>query len=182
MKYFLMKRIYLIGIALLIINAVQSQEAVKWYTIEQAYALTKKEPRKLLIDVYTDWCSWCKVMDKNTYSNQVIAEYINKTFYAVKFNAEQKNDVVLNGKTYKYIESGNRRYNELAVELLKGQLGYPSTVFLDEQTNIIQPVQGYVKPFEFDQILKFIGSDAFKTTKWEDFKSAYVSPVSQVTQ
>ncbi len=177
-----MKKIVLAGIALFILNALHSQVAVKWYTIEEAYALSKKEPRKILVDVYTDWCGWCKVMDRNTYSNEVIADYINKTFYAVKFNAEQKGDVLLNGKTYKLVQNGNRSYNQFAYELLKGQLGYPSTVFLDEQANVIEPVQGYIKPVEFDQILKFIGSNAFKTKKWEDFKSTYVSPITEVTQ
>lgn len=177
-----MKKIVLAGIALFFLNALYSQVAVKWYTIEEASTLSKKEPRKILVDVYTDWCGWCKVMDRNTYSNQVIADYINKTFYAVKFNAEQKEDVVFNGKTYKLVQSGSRSYNQLAYELLKGSLGYPSTVFLDEQSNIIEPVQGYIKPVEFDQILKFIGSNAFKTTKWEEFRSSYVSPITEVTQ
>ena len=68
-------------------------------------------------------------MDSETYSNQVIADYVNKNFYAVKFNAEQKTDVVLNGKTYKFLASGGRGYNELAAELLGGQMGYPLTVF-----------------------------------------------------
>jgi thioredoxin-related protein len=156
-----------------------AQTPVKWYTVEEAFALTKKEPRKILIDVYTDWCKWCKVMDTDTYSNQIIADYLNKNFYPVKFNAEQKTDVTLNGKTYKFLASGNRGYNELAAELLNGQLGYPSVVFLDEQTKMIQPVQGYIKAKQFDGIIRFIGGDFYKTKKWEEFQAGYSSPIAE---
>jgi thioredoxin-related protein len=144
--------------------------------------LTKKEPRKILIDVYTDWCSWCKVMDSKTFSNHVIAEYMNRNFYPVKFNAEQKSDVILNGKTYKFIASGQRGYHELAAQLLNGKLGYPSVVFLDEQTRMIQPVQGYIQAKEFDEIIKFIGGEHYKSQKWEDFQASYVSPIPAEAQ
>ena len=130
-----------------------TQTTVKWYTIQEAFTLTKTEPKKIIIDVYTDWCSWCKVMDKNTYENQIIAAYLNDKFYPVKFNAEQKEDVVVNGTTYKFVASGSRGYHELAAALLNGQLGYPSTVFLDEETRMIQPVQGYLQPRQFDEII-----------------------------
>lgn len=162
----------------LALGSVYAQTEVKWYTFEEAVALNKKQPRKMVIDVYTDWCKWCKEMDNKTYNNTVIAEYLNKNFYAVKFNAEQKADITLNGKTYKYVANGSRGYNELAAELLNGQLGYPSTVFLDEQTRMIQPVQGYIKAREFDGILKFIGGNHYKSKKWEDFQKEYASPVA----
>jgi len=174
-----MKSLTIFLVFMLFITTGYGQTPVKWYTIEEAYTLTKKEPRKILIDVYTDWCRWCKTMDNETYSNQIIADYLNKNYYPVKFNAEQKTDVVLNGKTYKFLATGSRGYNELANELLNGQLGYPSTVFLDEQTKMIQPVQGYIKARQFDGIIRFIGEDFYKTKKWEDFLTGYTSPIPE---
>ncbi|HJZ40716.1 MAG TPA: DUF255 domain-containing protein [Bacteroidales bacterium] len=174
-----MKTIFLTLAALFFVAAAGAQDPVKWYTVEEAYTLTKKEPKKIVIDVYTDWCSWCKVMDRNTFSNQVIADYMNKNFYPVKFNAEQKANITLNGKTYKFVASGTRGYHELAAELLNNQLGYPSVVFLDEQTKMIQPVQGYIKAKQFDEIIKFIGGDHFKNKTWEAFQASYVSPVQE---
>ena len=154
-------------------------QPVKWYTIEEAIAMTKKEPRKIVIDVYTTWCKWCKVMDTTTFKNPVIAGYLNKKYYPVKFNAEQKDDVTLDGKTYKFVPGGGRGYHELAATLLNGNLGYPSVVFLDERANMIQPMQGYIQARQFDQIIKFIGEDLYKTQKWEDFLATYVSPVKE---
>ena len=173
----LMKKIAILIFVFALSIPVFSQTSVKWYTIEEAFELTKKEPRKIMVDVYTDWCGWCKVMDKKTFSNEIIAAYLNKNFYPVKFNAEQKADISLNGKIYKYVASGTKGYHQLAYQLLNGQLGYPSVVFLDEKTNMIQPLQGYVEAKPFDVIVRFIGGDAYKTTKWEDFQTTYVSPI-----
>ena len=154
-------------------------QSVKWYSIEEAMELTKKEPRKILIDVYTTWCKWCKVMDTATFNNPFIAGYLNEKYYPVKFNAEQKGDVTLDGKTYKFVPGGGRGYHELAATLLNGNLGYPSVVFLDEKANMIQPLQGYIQAKQFDQIIKFIGGDHYKSQKWEDFLASYVSPVKE---
>ena len=161
----------------LIMASLTYAQPVKWYTIEEAMALIKKEPRKIMIDVYTTWCKWCKVMDTATFNNPVIAGYLNEKYYPVKFNAEQKADVTLDGKTYKFVPGGGRGYHELAATLLNGNLGYPSVVFLDEHANMIQPMQGYIQARQFDQIIKFIGGDHYKTQKWEDFMASYVSPV-----
>ena len=61
---------------------------VNWMSMDQALEAQKKTPKKIMIKFYTDWCSMCKMMDKNTFSNPVITEYINDNYYAVKFNSE----------------------------------------------------------------------------------------------
>jgi len=174
-----MKSIIISLVCFVCFSAAQAQTPVKWYTVEEAFVLTQKEPRKILIDVYTDWCKWCKVMDAETFNNPVIADYLNKNFYPVKFNAEQKTDIILNGKTYKFQATGGHGYNELAAELLGGKMGYPSVVFLDEQTKMIQPVQGYIQARQFDGIIRFIGGNDYKTKKWEEFQSGYNSPIPE---
>ncbi len=142
---------------------------VEWLTFEEAIALHKEEPKKLLIDLYTDWCGWCKVMDRETYSKVEIANFINENFYAVKFNAEQKQPVEFNGHTFNYVPSGRRGVHELAAALTNNQLSYPTTVFMDEELRIIQPIAGYLKPIQMEPILLYIGDDHFKTTKWDEF-------------
>lgn len=153
-------------------------QQVKWYTIEEAMDMTQKEPRKIVIDVYTNWCKWCKVMDTATFQHPVVASYLNEKFYPVKFNAEQREDVVFQGRTFKYVPGG-RGYHELAAVLLNNNLGYPSIVFLDEKGQMIQPMQGYIRAKQFDQIIKFLGENLYKTQKWEDFLTTYVSPVKE---
>src|SRR5690606_17010397 len=66
------------------------KSSIQWKTFEEVEALMKTKPKKVLIDVYTDWCGWCKKLDKEVYENPMAIQYINEHFYAIKFNAEQK--------------------------------------------------------------------------------------------
>jgi thioredoxin-related protein len=149
---------------------------VKWMTFEQAVEKSKTEKRKIFIDVYTDWCGWCKVMDKNTFNDPKIASILNEHFYPVKFNAEQREDIVFQGNTFKFIESGNSGYHQLAAALLNNQMSYPTVVFLDENFALITPLAGYQKAPEFHKVVTFIGNDHYKTQKWEQYQTTYQSP------
>jgi thioredoxin-related protein len=152
-------------------------QEVKWYSFEEAVQLNKKEPRKLIIDVYTSWCKYCKIMDSNTFSNPVVADYLNKKYYPVKFNAEQTERVIFNKDTFRFVAQGGRGYHELAAALLNNQLSYPSIVFMDETLkSLIYISKGYVDAKTFDGIVKFIGDDSYKTQTWENWIASYKSP------
>lgn len=144
---------------------------IEWLTVEQAFALNQQSPRKILIDVYTDWCGWCKVMDRETYTDPKVVEYINKHYYPVKFNAEQRDEVTLGGQKFKFVPQGNGGVHEFAASLLNNKLSYPSTVFLDEKLQMIQPLPGYLKAKEFHEIITFFGGDFYKTVGFEKYKS-----------
>ncbi len=161
------------------LDAVQAQSAsIKWVTWEQAVELQKKEKRKIFIDVYTDWCGWCKRMDKTTFSDPVVINYINKNFYAVKFNAERKEDIMFKGKKYKFVANGKRGYHELAAWMLRGRMGYPTVVFLDENANIIQPIPGFLPPEKFEPIMTYFGENQHKKVPWEIYQKRYNSTKS----
>jgi thioredoxin-related protein len=153
---------------------------INWLSIEEAYALTQKKPRKFVVDVYTDWCGWCKVMDRETFSKPAIVDYVNENYYPVRFNAEQTDDVRLGGQTFKFVRGGSRGVHELAAALLKNQMSYPTTVFMDEKFNLIQPIPGYLEPRTFHQIITYFGQnyhkkepfDQYKTTTYRNFQSA----------
>ncbi len=169
-----MKRLLIIGCLFLGLSA--TAQNVKWYTFEEAMELNKKEPRKIMIDVYTDWCGYCKVMDKKTFSDTIIANYLNSSYYPVKLNAEQKENIVFNNQTFKFVAQGTRGFHELAYSLLNGQLSYPSIVFLDEQVRIIHVQKGFTETKPFDEIIKYIGGDYFKTESWDTWRTSYKSP------
>lgn len=159
-------------------TAVRNEDpvVVKWMTFEEAVEKSKTEKRKIFIDVYTDWCGWCKVMDKKTFNEPAVARLLNEKFYPVKFNAEQREDVVFNGTTFRFIESGGRGAHQLAAALLNNQLSYPTVVFLDEDFKMLLPLPGFRKAPEFHKIAQFIGEDHYKTLKMEDFDAKYKSP------
>ncbi|TAE28656.1 MAG: DUF255 domain-containing protein [Cytophagales bacterium] len=144
-----------------------AEKKIKWMTIEEAFTAQQKKPKKIFVDVYTDWCGWCKVMDRNTFTNPVIADYMNEHYYSVKLNAEGKEDIKLGDRVYKSM--GN--VHELAATLLKGQMSYPTTVYLNEKMELIQPVPGYLEPRMFHQIVTWFGSNSHTKEEFEKFKA-----------
>jgi thioredoxin-related protein len=157
-------------------------EEIKWMTFEEAVEKMKTEKKKIFIDVYTDWCGYCKVMDKKTFSDPEIIKTMNANFYAVKFNAEQKEDVVFKGNTYKLIASGRGSYHQLAAALLNNQLVYPNFVFLNDEFQIIPvlpgstSVPGYYKPQDFHPMMSYVSNEIFKKMTLEEYKKVYESP------
>lgn len=120
---------------------------IQWYSFEDALAVQKESPKKLFVDVYTDWCKWCQVMDQKTFTDPAVIQYMNENFYAVKFNAEQKNAITYQGKTYEFINGGRRGIHSLAYELLDRQASYPSFVVLGENLERLGIMKGF-KPAE----------------------------------
>lgn len=155
-----------------------TSSVVQWYSFEEAVLQSEKTKKKIFIDVYTDWCGWCKVMDRNTFSDPEVAKLLNEEFYAVKFNAEQREDVVFRGHTFKFIQSGRGGYHQLAASLLNNQLSYPTVVFLDEEFNMIMPLPGFRKPEEFHKFLTYVSDGHYKKGQagWNEFEKAYKPP------
>ena len=166
-------------LTILVISAVSYQfipppkEKINWITVQERNELYKKEPRPILVDVYTTWCGWCKVMDKKTYTNDNLANYINKRFYAIKLNAETKESFNFNNKTYAY--DGKNNISELADYLLFGRLEFPTTVFLSSMDAKPAPLSGYLKPSEMEAPLKYFGEKAFQSQTFVEFKKVMKS-------
>jgi thioredoxin-related protein len=144
-------------------------EKIEWLSWEQAVELNKTKPKKFLVDVYTDWCGWCKVMDKSTFPNDTIAKYLNKYFYCVKLNAEQRDTIRFNNYTFKYMEQGRNGVHELAYSLVDGQLSYPTIVYLSERFERIVISPGYKKPAQLLPELRYTGEEFYKTKTWDAF-------------
>lgn len=158
------------------------EDGIEWLTFDEAVKKMKKNPKKIFMDVYTDWCGWCKVMDKQTFTDPFIVQYINANYYAVKFNAEQKETISFQGTDYKFVVTDparNKGYHELAAYILNGKLSYPTVVFMDEDMNVLTPVPGFRRPPELDMMLKFFGGDHYKDTPYETFTQNYKSPYNQ---
>ena len=168
-----MKQIFYFSLIFFITSTISVAQEINWLTIEEVEVAINNEPRKVLIDVYTDWCGWCKKMDASTFSEARVSRYLSDNFYPVKLDAEQTADIEFNDHTFKFVPQGRKGYHELAAALLNGKMSYPSVVFLNEKFEIIQVLPGYRKADEFLKIAKFIGDDHYLTTSWDDYSSAY---------
>lgn len=152
-------------------SVIKKSEGIQWITIEEAYAKMQKEPRKVLVDVYTDWCGWCKVMDRETYKNADVIDYINKKYYAVKLNAEQRESITLGNQKFEFIAEGQKGIHQMALALTNNQPSFPTTVFLDDKFQMIQPLPGYMKAKEFHEVITFFGDNYNKKESFEDYKA-----------
>lgn len=129
--------------------AAKSVEKLTWYNMTDGYAKALKEKKILVVDVYTDWCYWCKVMDKQTYENKQIVEKMKKYAVAVKFNPEVNGTHTVNG-----IKMNS---DELASYLAKGGRipGYPMTFLWKtlKDNSKIEPYSGYMDTTVFNAVL-----------------------------
>ena len=90
-----MKKGLLMFIALIALNFTANAQDTKinWMTMNEALDAQAKNPKKIMMDAYTDWCGPCKMLDKNTFQNPDVVKYVNEHYYAVKFNAEGEGDI-----------------------------------------------------------------------------------------
>jgi thioredoxin-related protein len=147
-------------------------EKLQWMALEDAAAGLKKEKRPVLIDLYTDWCGWCKVMDKKTYTNKNVINYVQEKFYPVKFDAEGRKSITWNGKTYSF--NSNYKAHEFAVYLTNGELSFPTTVIIPVDGEP-QAIPGYLAPNELELIVKYFGEDKFGKVPFEEYRKSFKS-------
>jgi len=167
-----MKKIILF-IAFVSSLSISAQE-INWMTFEQAIAAQQKNPKKIMIDAFTTWCGPCKMLDRNTFHNPDVAAYVNKNYYAVKFNAEGNEQISFKGKTFGNPNFDPNKKGRNSSHELAGYYGvraYPTILFLDEKSDFIGPLVGYKTPKQLELFLKIFKNDDYKNIKTkEDFE------------
>ncbi|HMG14345.1 MAG TPA: DUF255 domain-containing protein [Saprospiraceae bacterium] len=149
------------------------EKKVKWYTWEEAVKLQMENPKIIMVDLFTDWCGWCKRMDATTFENDTVAQYLNKYYYPVKFNAEQKEDINYGGKILKSrADLGRNPVHELAYAMVDGKLGYPCFIYFDGQMNRIMISPGYKEAKAVLLELKYNADGSYKTRNWDEYKAS----------
>lgn len=166
--------------AFCILSATLSAQKVNWMTMDEALAAQEKEPKKIIMDVYTTWCGPCKLLDKNTFGDKEVAQFINENFYPVKFNAEGPEEITYQDFTYTNPNYQPARKGRNATHFFADALrvqGYPSIVFFEEDGTLIQAVPGYKSPQQIEIYLKMIANDDYKelTTveAWQAYQSSF---------
>lgn len=136
----------------------------------EAFELQKQNPKKIFVDVYTDWCGWCKKMDRETFSKENVAKYMNGNFYCVKFNAEGNDTIVFQGQKFINSNYGKRRATHpFARILLNSSMSYPSFVFLDEKSKGIMVVKGYREAPAWMPYLRYVVKNKYKNMNFKTY-------------
>ena len=175
------KTLLLLFAGMFLLQAQAQDKKIRWMSLEEALTAQKEAPKKIIMDVYTNWCGPCKLLDKNTFQNPDVVKYVNDHFYAVKFNAE--GDEVIQ---YKAMDFGNPDYDpsrkgrnaqhELAQAL--GISAYPTIVFFNENGDTLMPIKGYKTPNQLELYLKLFNNDDYKNIstqeQWDKYQSQFV--------
>lgn len=152
-------------------NVKTTSATIEWLSIEEVQERMKVEPRKVYIDVYTDWCGWCKVMDKKTFSHPDVIAYMNTHFYCVHFNAESAKPVLFNGKSYGRADGS--KTNQLAIDWMGGRLSYPTSIFFDEGFINPQPVPGYLEVPNFELIATYFVGNFHRSKPFDQYQKEF---------
>jgi thioredoxin-related protein len=149
---------------------IKSPESIHWISFQEAIKLNAKEPRKIYIDVYTNWCGWCKRMDQTSFEDPKIIQEMSSDYYAVKLNAETKDSITFDKHTFRYMPE--YKANELALALLHGQMAYPTTVILDQDEKILSRIPGYLEPNALQEILGYFGKNNHLKFTWNQYEKS----------
>ncbi|MFT5858495.1 MAG: thioredoxin-related protein [Flavobacteriaceae bacterium] len=163
-------------------NVVDAKDEIHWLSFSEAYELNKITPKKWVIDISTSWCGWCKKMDKDTFMDSLIVDFVADNYYAVALDGEYREVITLGEQSFKYVAEGRRGYHELPAALMGGKMSYPTIVFLDDQMNNLSPLPGYKGPKDFMTLLEYfsIYHPEDNPITWEVFKESYESPYGEV--
>ena len=161
------------NIFFLVSSNCYSQE-INWIAVNDLKDVIKTSEKNIIIDVYTNWCGPCKLMEKNTFQNKYISKFINDNYHAVKFNAEGNESINFMDKFFQNPNFDSSRVNtrnathEFARFL--GVSAYPTTIFLDKDLNLITPVRGYLIPKQLEIYLELFKNEGYrKITSQSDF-------------
>lgn len=175
--------IKILGLALILLTfapLTNAQEAkVNWMTLEEAVAAQQDEPRKIMMDVYTQWCGPCKMMMSRTFTSKQVIAYINENYYAVKFDAESPNPVQFKGQTFEnpgWRQNVRGRNSTHQLSRALGVNAYPTLVYMDEEAEIIAPISGYKTPAQLEMYLKFFNenySGEVSQGDWETYRDNF---------
>ena len=145
------------------------EKKIDWITLAEAERLYLQDHKPILIDLYTDWCGWCKVMDKKTYSRPGLVDFVNTRYRAVRFNAETHDQVGWGGKSFGFDPRSN--VNGFAVEITRGKLqGFPTTVIVPGDGSAPQAIPGFLETKDMELLLKYFADGGYGKIPFEDFR------------
>ena len=162
------------------ITPIVYTDRINWISFQDALKKSSIDKKPIFMDMYTDWCGYCKRMDATTFKDSALISYVNEHFYAVKFDAETIDKITYRDSVYtnsSYVPGQKKTAHDLAAKLTNNHLVYPTIIFLVEDRGIIAPVAGFQTPATIQPVLYYFGENVYLLTNlWEAFVKGYSVP------
>lgn len=133
------------------------KEEINWISFEALKDSVDANPdKKIFIEIYTDWCGPCKMMEKKVFSKKKVIKPMNESYYAVRLNSEKMDSLNFNGKNYYLTPKGKTKISELALEIgmEAGQLSYPTVIILNNKYEVIYRYPAFMNADLMEDVLE----------------------------
>jgi thioredoxin-related protein len=134
---------------------------VEWMAFDAAMEKAATDKRYVVVDFYTDWCKWCKVMEEKTYTDTLVIKVLKEKFVTAKINGESSENITFKGKTM----------TQQDFTMGMRVSGFPSTLFMDNDGKVIGIIPGYIEAPNYLKILSYITTESYKKMTLDDYIS-----------
>jgi Thioredoxin-related protein len=164
-NYFSYRGSYILSVffflPLVVLFAQTNEElaSLRWHQWDEGVNATHASGKFMLVDVYTDWCGWCKKMDRAVYGHPQVQQLLTASFVPVKLNAESAN----------LITNGTKQYTEQEWAKMLRVDGYPTILVFDNRFQLISRFSGYREPDKFIRYLKYIRGKYYTQYTFQEY-------------
>jgi thioredoxin-related protein len=125
---------------------------IEWVEFGTALDRAATEDKHIIIDFYTDWCGWCKVMDRKTYTDPRVMSLLHEGFVVSKVNAESSKRFRVGDR----MMSGRELAREYRVQ------SFPMTWFLKPDGSPLANIPGYIDANRFVRALEYVQERSYE--------------------
>lgn len=136
------------------INSYSQRAKINWLSFKKLADTMQMHPKKIMLNLHTTWCKYCKIMDKQTFTDTGVISLLNKKVYAIKMDAETKDKITFLGKTFDSNQSSSTLHPLAVLLCSNGDKGFPQTIIINEDGEIIFQYAGLLTPENLKLVLQ----------------------------